>query len=42
MSTSRAFTVLVEDVNDAVPQFTVDLFTGTVDEEMTPAEYYEK
>ena len=42
VSSSRAFTVLVEDVNDVVPQFTVDLFTGTIDEEMTPAEYFEK
>uniref|UniRef100_A0A158QXR6 DE-cadherin (inferred by orthology to a D. melanogaster protein) n=1 Tax=Nippostrongylus brasiliensis TaxID=27835 RepID=A0A158QXR6_NIPBR len=42
VSSSRSFTVLVEDVNDVVPQFTVDLFTGTVDEELTPAEYMEK
>ncbi|EPB72826.1 cadherin domain protein [Ancylostoma ceylanicum] len=42
VSSSRSFVVLVEDVNDVVPQFTVDLFTGTVDEELTPAEYLEK
>ncbi|CAJ0930369.1 unnamed protein product, partial [Mesorhabditis belari] len=42
VSTSRSFTVLVDDANDGVPQFTVDLFTGTVDEELTPAEYLEK
>ncbi|RCN39759.1 cadherin domain protein [Ancylostoma caninum] len=42
VSSSRSFIVLVEDVNDVVPQFTVDLFTGTVDEELTPAEYLEK
>lgn len=42
MSSSRSFVVLVEDVNDVVPQFTVDLFTGTVDEELTPAEYLKK
>ena len=42
VSTSRTFTILVEDVNDVVPNFTVDLFTGTVDEELTPNEYMEK
>ncbi|XGW19739.1 hypothetical protein V3C99_003519, partial [Haemonchus contortus] len=42
VSSSRVITVLVKDVNDVVPQFTVDLFTGTVDEELTPAEYMEK
>ncbi|KHJ92056.1 cadherin domain protein, partial [Oesophagostomum dentatum] len=42
VSSSRSFVVLVQDVNDVVPQFTVDLFTGTVDEELTPAEYLEK
>ncbi|KAJ1353466.1 Cadherin- hmr-1 [Parelaphostrongylus tenuis] len=42
VSSSRSFIVLVHDVNDVVPQFTVDLFTGTVDEELTPAEYLEK
>lgn len=42
VSTPRSFAVLVEDANDAVPQFTVDLFTGTVDEELTPAEYFDK
>lgn len=42
VSSSRSFTILVEDVNDVVPQFTVDLFTGTVDEELTPAEYLER
>ncbi|KAK6051645.1 cadherin domain protein [Cooperia oncophora] len=42
VSSSRSFTVLVKDVNDVVPQFTVDLFTGTIDEELTPAEYLER
>ncbi|CAJ0575569.1 unnamed protein product, partial [Mesorhabditis spiculigera] len=42
VSTSRSLAVLVEDANDGVPQFTVDLFTGTVDEELTPAEYLDK
>ncbi|KJH45915.1 cadherin domain protein, partial [Dictyocaulus viviparus] len=42
VSSSKSFTVTVQDVNDVVPQFTVDLFTGTVDEELTPAEYLEK
>ncbi|KAK5977060.1 Cadherin domain protein [Trichostrongylus colubriformis] len=42
VSSSRSFTVLVKDVNDVVPQFTVDLFTGTVDEELTPEEYLQK
>uniref|UniRef100_A0A1I7XGD9 Cadherin-like protein 26 n=1 Tax=Heterorhabditis bacteriophora TaxID=37862 RepID=A0A1I7XGD9_HETBA len=42
VSSSKSFVVSVEDVNDAVPQFTVDLFTGTVDEELTPVEYFDK
>ncbi|CAD6190829.1 unnamed protein product [Caenorhabditis auriculariae] len=41
VTATKIFTVLVEDVNDVVPQFTVDLFTGTIDEELTPQEYLE-
>lgn len=42
VSSSRTFTVLVEDENDSVPAFTVDLFTGTIDEELSPLEYENK
>ncbi|CAI2294435.1 unnamed protein product [Caenorhabditis sp. 36 PRJEB53466] len=42
VASTKTFVVEVKDVNDVVPQFTVDLFTGTIDEEMTPNEYLEK
>ncbi|PIC54303.1 hypothetical protein B9Z55_003605 [Caenorhabditis nigoni] len=42
VASTKTFIVEVMDVNDVVPQFTVDLFTGTIDEEMTPNEYLEK
>ncbi|CAI4221235.1 unnamed protein product [Auanema sp. JU1783] len=42
VSSSRSFTVLVTDVNDVVPQFTVDLFTGTIDEGLTVDDFMRK
>ena len=42
VSTSRQFTIIVKDKNDNVPRFTVDRFTGTIDEELLPVEYMEK
>uniref|UniRef100_A0A1I7UMB3 Cadherin domain protein n=1 Tax=Caenorhabditis tropicalis TaxID=1561998 RepID=A0A1I7UMB3_9PELO len=42
VASTKSFVVEVRDVNDVVPQFTVDLFTGTIDEEMTPNEYLER
>ncbi|CAB3408176.1 unnamed protein product [Caenorhabditis bovis] len=42
VTSTKTFVVEVRDVNDVVPQFTVDLFTGTIDEELTPNEYLEK
>ncbi|EGT50929.1 hypothetical protein CAEBREN_30886, partial [Caenorhabditis brenneri] len=42
VASTKTFVVEVRDVNDVVPQFTVDLFTGTIDEEMTPNEYLER
>jgi len=42
VASTKTFVVEVRDVNDVVPQFTVDLFTGTIDEEMTPNEHLEK
>ncbi|KAH7700358.1 CBR-HMR-1 protein, partial [Aphelenchoides avenae] len=38
----KQFTIRVRDENNAVPRFTVDKFTGTIDEELTPAEYMAK
>lgn len=41
-SSERRFHIIVRDRNDEVPRFTVDQFVGTVDEELTPADYMEK
>uniref|UniRef100_A0A7E4VRE3 Secreted protein n=2 Tax=Panagrellus redivivus TaxID=6233 RepID=A0A7E4VRE3_PANRE len=42
VSTNKQFTVIVKDKNDNVPRFTVDRFTGTIDEELLPAEYMDR
>ncbi|KAE9548545.1 hypothetical protein FO519_008238, partial [Halicephalobus sp. NKZ332] len=42
VSTNKQFTVIMKDKNDNVPRFTVDRFTGTIDEELLPVEYMEK
>ena len=38
----RHFHIEVEDRNDEVPRFTVDRFMGTVEEELTPAEFQDR
>ncbi|KAK0427455.1 hypothetical protein QR680_010234 [Steinernema hermaphroditum] len=42
VTSDKQFNVIVRDINDAVPRFTVDRFTGTIDEELTPAEFLVK
>uniref|UniRef100_A0A1I8AAX7 Cadherin n=1 Tax=Steinernema glaseri TaxID=37863 RepID=A0A1I8AAX7_9BILA len=42
VTSDKQFNVIVRDMNDAVPRFTVDRFTGTIDEELTPAEFLAK
>lgn len=41
-SSERHFFIEIEDRNDEVPRFTVDRFIGTVDEELSPAEFLER
>uniref|UniRef100_A0A915Q7Z5 Cadherin domain-containing protein n=1 Tax=Setaria digitata TaxID=48799 RepID=A0A915Q7Z5_9BILA len=42
ITSDRQFHVVVRDKNDVVPRFTVDLFTGTIEEEQTPTEFLTK
>jgi hypothetical protein len=42
VTSERNFQLIVSDRNDEVPRFTVDRFIGTIDEEMTPAEYADR
>lgn len=39
ITSDKQFHVIVRDKNDVVPRFTVDLFTGTIEEEQTPTEF---
>ncbi|KAI1722266.1 cadherin domain-containing protein [Ditylenchus destructor] len=41
-TSEKHFHILVRDKNDEVPRFTVDQFTGTIEEELSPAEYMDK
>uniref|UniRef100_A0A915E4Z3 Cadherin domain-containing protein n=1 Tax=Ditylenchus dipsaci TaxID=166011 RepID=A0A915E4Z3_9BILA len=38
-TSEKHFLIHVKDRNDEVPRFTVDQFTGSIDEELSPAEY---
>uniref|UniRef100_A0A1I8EET0 Cadherin domain-containing protein n=1 Tax=Wuchereria bancrofti TaxID=6293 RepID=A0A1I8EET0_WUCBA len=42
ITSDKQLHVMVRDKNDAVPRFTVDLFTGTIEEEQTPTEFLTK
>uniref|UniRef100_A0A0N4VH37 Cadherin egf lag seven-pass g-type receptor n=1 Tax=Enterobius vermicularis TaxID=51028 RepID=A0A0N4VH37_ENTVE len=42
VTSDKQFQVFLRDKNDNVPRFTVDLFTGTVEEEQTVEEYMKK
>ncbi|VBB34596.1 unnamed protein product [Acanthocheilonema viteae] len=42
ITSDKQFHVVVHDKNDVVPRFTVDLFTGTIEEEQTPTEFLTK
>lgn len=39
VSSSRILIVEVEDENDSIPNFPVDLFTGTLNENLTPDQF---
>ncbi|VDK79416.1 unnamed protein product, partial [Onchocerca ochengi] len=39
ITSDKQFHVVVRDKNDVVPRFTVDLYTGTIEEEQTPTEF---
>jgi hypothetical protein len=41
-TSERHFHIEVEDRNDEVPRFTVDRFIGTIDEELSPAEFQDR
>ncbi|CAI5439270.1 unnamed protein product [Caenorhabditis angaria] len=41
VASRKTFVVEVQDVNDVVPQFTIDHFNGNIDEELTPNEFIE-
>uniref|UniRef100_A0A914S5D8 Uncharacterized protein n=1 Tax=Parascaris equorum TaxID=6256 RepID=A0A914S5D8_PAREQ len=36
------YTLTITAMNDVVPRFTVDRFTGTIEEEQTPSEFMQK
>ncbi|CAG9529632.1 unnamed protein product [Cercopithifilaria johnstoni] len=42
ITSDKQFHVILRDKNDVVPRFTVDLFTGTIEEEQTPTEFLTK
>uniref|UniRef100_A0A915AWG2 Cadherin domain-containing protein n=1 Tax=Parascaris univalens TaxID=6257 RepID=A0A915AWG2_PARUN len=42
VTSDKQFHILVRDKNDVVPRFTVDRFTGTIEEEQTPSEFMQK
>ncbi|VDK82941.1 unnamed protein product [Litomosoides sigmodontis] len=42
ITSDKQFYIVVRDKNDVVPRFTVDLFTGTIEEELTPKEFLTK
>ncbi|VDN05957.1 unnamed protein product [Thelazia callipaeda] len=42
VTSDKQFHVVIQDKNDVVPRFTVDLFTGTIEEEQTPTEFLTK
>ncbi|MCP9264161.1 Cadherin domain protein [Dirofilaria immitis] len=39
ITSDKQFRVVVQDKNDVVPRFTVDLYTGSIEEEQTPTEF---
>lgn len=41
-TSEKHFYITVKDENDVVPKFTVDQFTGTIDEELSPTEYMDR
>lgn len=41
-TSEKHFYINVKDKNDEVPKFTVDQFTGTIEEELSPTEYMDK
>lgn len=42
VTSDKQFHIVVRDKNDVVPRFTVDRFTGTIEEEQTPSEFMQK
>lgn len=42
VTSDKHFHIIIRDKNDAVPRFTVDRFTGTIEEEQTPSEFMSK
>ncbi|VDK30205.1 unnamed protein product [Anisakis simplex] len=42
VTSDKQFHIILRDKNDVVPRFTVDRFTGTIEEEQTPIEFMER